>query len=287
MLVADPHRQLDDPVRGNLEAGRVVDLRTDMRVQSREVKAGAGQHAADRLIRRPGGERESEFLVIMRGGYVLMRGGLHARGDANQDSRPAAGPGRSGKAGQAPDLLERIGHDMPDPGRQRALKLSRQLVAAVQRDHLSRHPGPERDLKLSAGADVDAEPLFGHPAKDRLAAERLGRVRHPGTGAECLVELAAATPEVRLVAGEKRGPELRGKSVHADAAQDQGAAGAPRRPRPDRRVERVQVRWHRRRVAGRQYVGMAGSRRMGDAAHRTPLVKVRPVNIRLVKVRRW
>src|SRR6266545_2010124 len=83
VLVADPHGKLDDPVRGDLETGGVVDLGADVRVQAGEIKTLAGQYPADRLVRSARGEREAELLVVMRRGHECVRGGFDAGGDAD------------------------------------------------------------------------------------------------------------------------------------------------------------------------------------------------------------
>jgi hypothetical protein len=91
-----------------------------MQVQPGEIKARAGQHPADRLVRRARGEREAELLVVVRGGHELVRGSLDAGGDADQiRGRPPlrrAVPGAAGRPVQPLDLLERVGDDVPDPG---------------------------------------------------------------------------------------------------------------------------------------------------------------------------
>ena len=108
------------------------------------------------------------------------------------------------------------------------------LVVAVHRDLLRRHPGGQRHLELAAGADVDAEALGADPAQHRPGAERLGGVEHPPFGAERLQVLAAARPDVILVADVQRGAELGRQVTHVDPAERQhAAAGPPGAARPD------------------------------------------------------
>src|SRR5262249_58464174 len=92
-------------------------------------------------------------------------------------------------AGQPPDLVKRVDHDVPDPDGHGPLELAAELVAPVQRDHPRPHSGLQRDLELAAGAHVDAEALLADPAQHGPAAERLRRVEHPGLVAERLAEL--------------------------------------------------------------------------------------------------
>ena len=137
----------------------------------------------------------------------------------------------------------------------------------MQRDHLRRHAGLQRDLELAAGAHVDAEALLADPAQHGAAAERLRGVEHPGVRAERVTEVPAPPPEVLLVAHEHRRAELRGELARVQAAEHQGAAGAARGARPDRRVEGVDVGRALRRMVGRQHVGVTRACGMGDAAH--------------------
>ena len=179
----------------------------------------------------------------------------------------AAGNRRIGQVGQPGDLLERVDHDAAHPRVQRAGQLARQLVAAVQGDHLGRDPRRQRDLQLAAGAHVHAEALLGDPAQHAAAAERLGRVEHPGLRPERLPEAAAALPEVGLVADEQRGAELGGQVAHVQAAEREHA-GRPARGRGQIAGCSAFRSWGGvGRVLGGQHVGVARSGGVGDTAH--------------------
>src|SRR6202008_1932531 len=108
------------------ETGRVEDLRADVRVQPGELQAGTRDDPPDRLIRGPGGQREAELLVVVRGGHELVRVRLHPGGDPDQD----LGLVRRffGQVGQAGDLLEGVRHDVAHAGRDRAGQLVHRLV---------------------------------------------------------------------------------------------------------------------------------------------------------------
>ena len=158
--------------------------------------------------------------------------------------------GRLGQVGEPRDLLERVHHDMTDARLQRAGQLHEKLVAAVQGDHRGGHPGLERYLEFAAGAHVHAEALLAGPAQHPPAAERLGGVEDRRAFAERLPELTAALPEVRLIADEQRGAELRGEIPHVHATEGEHAAGPACGARPDLRLQRVQVRRSCSRVLG-------------------------------------
>ena len=166
--------QLEHPPGGHLEAAGVEDLRADVRVQPGELERGQRQHPPDRLVGGAGREREAELLVVVRGRHELVGVRLDPGRHPDQDPRPDAG--QVGVVGEPGDLLERVDHDVPHPGRHRLLDLGRQLVVAVQRDQRRVHPGRQRHRQLAAGADVHPEALVGHPAEHRAGAERLGRV---------------------------------------------------------------------------------------------------------------
>jgi hypothetical protein len=140
--VADPDGQLDHPVGRHLEAGRVEDLRADVRVQPGELQARAGDDPCHGLVGRARGQREAELLIVMRGGHELVGVGFHPGGDAYQHLRPGGRNPRvprPGQVGQASDLLEGVGHDVPDAHVDGAGQLIQRLVVAVQRDLLRRH----------------------------------------------------------------------------------------------------------------------------------------------------
>ena len=64
----------------------------------------------------------------------------------------------------------------PTPASTRAAQLVVGLVVAVVADPRRVEAGPQRDGELAGGADVEAEPLLGDPARDRRAEERLAGV---------------------------------------------------------------------------------------------------------------
>ena len=226
---------------------------------------GQRQHPPDRLVGGAGREREAELLVVVGGGHELVGVRLDPGRDPDQDARPGAGDVRV--VGQPGDLLERVDHDVPDPGRHRLLDLGGQLVVAVQRDQGRVHPGRERHRQLAAGAHVHPEPLVGHPAQHRPRAERLGRVGDVRVRAERLRVLAGPAADVRLVGDQHRGAEPGGQIAHVDAAERQHPALPLGAARPDRRVERVKVGGRRRRVVGRQHVPVPRPGRVGDTTH--------------------
>jgi hypothetical protein len=84
------------------------------------------------------------------------------------------------------------------------------------------------------------------------------------------VERAAAAAEVLFVAGEHRGAEPGGELADAQAAERERPGYPARGPRPDHRIDGVDVGWRRRRMFGRQHVSVARAGGMGDAAHGTP-----------------
>ena len=266
VLGVDPRRQLEHPPGGHLEAAGVEDLRADVRVQPGELEHGQRQHPPDGLVGGAGREREAELLVVVRGGHELVGVRLDPGRHPDQDPRPGAGQVRV--VGEPGDLLERVDHDVPDPGRHRLLDLGRQLVVAVQRDQRRVHPGRQRHRELAAGAHVHPEPFLGHPAEHRPRAERLGRVGDVRVRPERLRVLAGPAAHVRLVGDQHRRAELglRGRARPCRRASAPRPAARRRAARPPGRSA-FRSAGRRRRVVGWQHVPVPGPGRVGDTTH--------------------
>ena len=114
--------QAHDPVRGDLEAGRVEDLRADVAVQPGQ-RAGAGSATTRRggLERVAGGQREAELLVLVRGRDELVgvRLDAHGRPDQHRHGRAPAGHAAARQGHQPVDLVEGVDDDVPDAARRR------------------------------------------------------------------------------------------------------------------------------------------------------------------------
>ena len=102
----DIAQQADHPVRGELEAADVEDLRADVTVQADQSQVVAGENPADRGHRRAVGQRQPELLVFVGGGDELVGVGLDADRDADQHILDDAGLARDGV--EALDLDHRV-----------------------------------------------------------------------------------------------------------------------------------------------------------------------------------
>ena len=164
--------------------------------------------------------------------------------------RGAAGrhPGR-GHRHQPVDLVERVDDDVPDPGVDGQLQFHDRLVVAVQGDPLGREARGQRQAQLVAAAGVQVQAVLGHPPRDLPAEERLRGVVHVGA-VEGGGELRGPAAEVVLVEDEQRRAVRAGQLGDRPAAQVQLAVDPLRRPRPDVRVERAEVRRRRARRRG-------------------------------------
>src|SRR5207344_2414463 len=92
-------------------------------------------------------------------------------------------------------------------------------------------------------------------------------VEHPPVRAERLPVLAAARPDVLLVADVERGAEFGDQVPHVRPGQGEHPARAPGAARPDALVQLVQVLRRSGRMVGGQYVAMAWPGRVRDTAH--------------------
>ena len=193
VLGDDLPEQPDHPVRGDLEPGRVEDLRADVRVQADQRAARAARHPADRLGGVPAGEREAELLVLVRGGDELVGVRLDADGDPDHHRAP----GRPSRARQARPAWRSRGTSRRRWRRCRRLHGQRQLgvglVGAVQRDPAGREAGAQCQPQLAGRAHVQGQPLVvrasarsrctGTPCRrSARPRRRRRRRRNPGSG---------------------------------------------------------------------------------------------------------
>ena len=238
-LVAHLCEQPDHPVRGDLEAAGVEDLRADVRVQPDQLEPGGRLHPAYRLERVAADQREAELLVLVRGRDELVGVRLDADGAADQHALGRAA--LDAQAAEPVDLGDRVDDDPADAGVEGGGQLGDRLVVAVQQQPVAREAGPHRDRELAAGAHVEAEPLLLDPAGDRGAQERLGRVEDH-RAAERLAVVAAAAAQVGLVEQEDRAAVLGDQVADVVPAQGEPAGvGAGQAERPDGRVECAEV----------------------------------------------
>ena len=200
-LVADLREQPDDPVRSNLEAAGVEDLRADVRVQPDQLETGGVEHPTYRCHGVATGEREAELLVLVRGRDELVGVCLDPDGHPHEDALPHAA--LDAHRVEPLDLGDRVDDDATDPGVQRGGQLGHRLVVAVQEHPLAREAGADGDRELAAGAHVEPEPLLLDPACDGGAQERLAGVEDLAA-AERVAVGPAPVAQVRLVEEERR-----------------------------------------------------------------------------------
>ena len=219
----DPRVQRQHPAGGDLEARRC------RRSASRCGSAGrAARGPAPRSTRRTAsqrvaaGDREAELLVLVGGGDVLVGVRLDAGGHPHHHPR-RCGRARAATAAEPLDLVEGVDDDPADAELDaRARSSATVLLLPWKPIRAGSKPARSGDGQLAAGADVEAEPLLGDPARDRRAQERLAGVVDVVAG-ERVAEGARPGPEVGLVEDVRRGAVL----------GDQVGQRRPRRPRSD------------------------------------------------------
>ena len=181
--------------------------------------------------RRAAGDGESELLVFVRGGDVLVRVRFDARRDADQDRGRRAQLSRELR--QSIDLIGRVDDDATDARLERSPQLGDRLVVAVHRDAGRGELGAQGDGQLPAGAHVEVQPFFGDPTRDGDAEKRLPGVEHLGSdAAEGIAERSGSLPEVDLVDDVGGRPVLGGEFWCGEAGDGQdtvhlGYAGRP------------------------------------------------------------
>ena len=123
VLVADRGEQPDHPVRGELEAVDVEDVRADVAVQPDQLERRQREHPADRLGRRAAGQREAELLVLLAGLDVLV--GVRLDAGRHPDVDPLAHAGALGDGGQPLELVEGVDDDAADADARRRARARR------------------------------------------------------------------------------------------------------------------------------------------------------------------
>ena len=202
--------QAEQPAGRDLEAAHVEDLRADVGVQPAQLELGAGQDRRDRRRGLPAGQRQAELLVLVRRRDVLVGVRLDADGDPHHDGRatPCSRGERRRRGRSRRGSRRRCGRRRP---RARAVDLGVATCCCRAGRSARRDTGAQRDGELAAGAGVEAQPLLGDPAGDRVAEERLARVVDVGAAAEVgegvvegVAEGAGPGAEVGLVERRRR-----------------------------------------------------------------------------------
>ena len=150
---------------------------------------------------------EAELRIVLPGGDVRVRVGVHARRDTEQDVR-----GRLALAVQhveAIQLVETVDDDTPHARCDPQPQLVEALVVAVHHARRGGHPGGEHDVQLAAAGDVEKEALVVHDAGDCSTEEGLRRIDH-ATDAEGGHGIATSGTHVIDVVHEQRRAEPSG-----------------------------------------------------------------------------
>ena len=260
--------QSDHAVRGDLEAGGIEDLRTDVGVQPHEGKTVGRQDAPHGLGGVAAGQREAELLILMGRRDELVCMGLDADRHPHHDgNRPSDQTGTGRRHIRQPgDLRERVDHDGLDPGFDRGVQLGLRFVGTVQGDPSGRESRFEGQRQLPLGAHVQPEPLLGEPPRYATGQEGLAGVVHVGRITERDGEIPAATTEVALVHHHQRGAVPGREVPHVDASEPYDAVlTTMRAARPYGGRELVQVRGRDMcGPVGRDHIGMPRTGRMRD-----------------------
>ena len=131
---------------------------------SRPGPAPAARGGLQRRGRGAAGDGETELLVLVRGGDVLVGVCLDPGGDPHHHRLPYAQLG--GQVAQPGDLGERVDDDPPHTGGQTLAQFGDALVVAVQADPAEVDPGP---LTTASSPPVQTSMPSppAHPARNR------------------------------------------------------------------------------------------------------------------------
>ena len=219
------------------ERRRLEHVRADVAVQPHQFDRRRSPGPVDRPQRIAVAEVEPELRVVLPGGDELVRVGVDARRDPQQDLGRRSGT-RRGERVEAIELVERIDHDVAHAGGDRHPQLGQRLVVAVQGTRSGRDTGGQRDVEFPSGGDVEQQPLVVREPGHRRAQEGFRRVDH-ALMTERSHRLLAAGAQVRLVVHEQRCPEVGGE------VGDRTPPDRQRAVRTDRRRVRQQPPWDR------------------------------------------
>ena len=230
--------QPDDAVRRDLEAGRVEDLRADVRVQADAARspgsAARGRTASRRLA---AGEREAELLVLVRGRDELVGVRLDADRDAHQHRLPRRPRSRAAAASRSISSTSRRRPGRPRRPRARSSSAI-DLLLPCKRSAPAANPPRSATASSPPVQTSSRQPSSSHPARHRATgtpcprSTRRRRRRtptRPGTprrepGSRPRPGRSAGVPYSR-----RQVPDV----VPADAQRTVGVAA--HRGRPDRR----------------------------------------------------
>ena len=176
-------------------------------MHAHELDGGQELERGNRLGRRTRCDGETELGVFATGADELVRMGLDAGGDADEDGRPVRTTRRRiEQATQAGDLVEGVDHNASHSILEGGGQLLLRLVVAVEDQLVGGHAGGEGDVQLAPGRHIEVHALFiGQPghgaAEERLSG--VGDSLPPGRDGG-----PAGLTQVVLVVDEQRCAEL-------------------------------------------------------------------------------
>ena len=134
-----------------------------------------------------------------------MRMSLHSGGDAQEHGHRLVPS--SHDALEAIELVETVDDDATHSSIDGRPQFCERLVVAVHDETSRFDAGRKRGVKLTAGGDVDAQPLLVDELRHGFAQERLGGVDR--AVAKRLARFPTPRPQMGDVVGEERRTELR------------------------------------------------------------------------------
>ena len=143
---------------------------------SRRCGEPAIRSIATRRLPQP----EAELRIGLAGGDRGVGLARDIGGDPDQDVLDGA-PTLCDQL-QALDVVQRVEHDVTDPGVQRELELSDRFGVAVQIDAAGVKAATQRQRELAARRDVTGQTLLRQHPVDGGAGKRLGREQHVTVG---------------------------------------------------------------------------------------------------------
>ena len=241
MAVAQLGQQRDHHLGHALEGARVEDLGADVGLDPQPPDARLPGEEPERGVELAAAQVEPELGIFLARADELVRVGLDAGGDAQEDVHGVAVDVREGE--QQPQLVEVVHVDAADADGEGAKQLLGRFVVALQHAGRGGHASLQGRVQLAGRDDIEAQPFLVHERMDGHHGEGLAGVEHPAAGRVVgpeRLDVGPARDANGLLVEHEQGRTVDADEVARRAAADdelaQPVAGA--RHRPDHLVGR-------------------------------------------------